>query len=876
MATDIWKNPLKDIADPFGSMHKLAEDSAEVPFAEQMAATATASDFAEAYHVVLTTLSCAAKFSCGGEADELLSMESDAIAATEKNVSLFDAGIAYCRGRNTAVQDSAKKNAWQKCQTHLSNWKTAFADAPAAVAAAIAVDKRLHDIRTPLSVDEAIAIVQKAGIARTESLTEIVRWYLVDIRQKYRKDLEVKATQVTCGRCQRKHDEGSECPYCRQATGSLEEAEKALREKKWSTAAQKAKDVLSIWSDDARAHRIEEEANKGIEAEKAALAAVRSAETAIRNSLSAGNIDEAEAKATEASILPGFDSAKWQAEIKKAKVEENRRQEIGSAREKFEDALLTGDWKEAEKAGRERARLGDGTTDDWIAAIRKARENRKIVLEKGCSDSLASFDKAFPTRLDEADAALNSATKAFTALKAEFRNSPEVPKTERGILERTRKLNSKRRELLVENLGAVRNLEAMGSETGEPVIILAWNPASGGTQASRWRVFRRGVEPGLPKHQLADVTEPRFRDQQDLKLGEIYEYSVVPLVEVSGKWESGGQKAVAISRPVFCSSPLPEGAFKGMGEGIEGKAGVVTLQWSLPEGLSPKASYKVRLSRGDGKIKDRDVTAENGHFEDVDVSVGAAYDYSLGFQLNGRDMGESRIRVPVAKVSMPPPVGAISFGRLGGALLARWAWPEGLETCLWSVSEKRPMSPDDLPKTARRRVSRKTYDEKGGILPMALPECSACWLSVWGVRTFGTHEFISRVTSVPMGETVLEYELETRARSLFSKRKPARLVLRSSGGVLPEIEIRAAKKRNEVLSRRSGRVVILIPAGEYLPEMSIPLEGPEPSGAAGVGSPDSRIVFKGPVSSGEFVRIYLSHPEAENCKVKHPSDFEVK
>ena len=321
MAIEKWQAPLNEIADPFG-MKKLAEDSGEVAFAEQLSAVAAAPDFAAAYKDVLLALSNASKFREAEEADFLLGVGDAAVIDSERNVRLLNAGVDYCRGRNNAAQSSAKKNAWQKCQTHLSNWSQAFSSSTESLAAALLVDKTLHENKGPISVDEALNVIRKTvGLSELETLPEIVRWYLFEIRQKYRKDIVIKAEQVECPKCHGKHDEGAECTHCQRAEKTLGEAKKALSAKRWKDAEDKANEVLGIWKSNADAIEIRDKASSGAEAErKAAEEEVKKANAAIQKALDSGDFRSARNRVDETARrnLPGFKADEWRQKISQA------------------------------------------------------------------------------------------------------------------------------------------------------------------------------------------------------------------------------------------------------------------------------------------------------------------------------------------------------------------------------------------------------------------------------------------------------------------------------------------------------------------------------------------------------------------------------
>lgn len=871
MASEKWQAPLNEIADPFG-MRKLSEDTAEVAFAEQLSTVAVAPEFAAAYRDVLLALANAAKFQMAEEADFLLAEGDAAVIDTERNVRLLNAGVDYCRGRNNAAKDSAKKNVWQKCQTHLSNWSQAFSASTESLAAALVIDKILHDNKGPISVDEALDIIRKkVGLAALETLPDIVRWYLLDIRRKYRKDIEIKAARIECPKCGSKHDEGVECEHCRRAEAALRAARKALDSKRWPEAESKAKEVQGIWRDSAEAAEIREKARAGAEEERKAADAIASANASIQAALKAEDLEMAEICLKSASVLPGFDTAKWSLKIREARTEKERRerqekesreriQKIADAKRRYEDAISAGAWDEAERVSRERVKLGDGSVEQYRKEISDAKKYCRDALEKSCRDALFGFEKNFPNNLDVASAALDSAEKAAEALEREARASSVLASTRRGIKAGRAKIVERKRELAIADLRQVQSLSAVGSTDGRPVVVVSWRPASAGTKAVKWQLRRR-EKGGDAKVCGVSVDDLSFRDET-AKLGVEYEYGVIPMVEVEPepgkKIFKANEKAEVWSAPAVCLAPLPKDALIGVGQGMDGVGGIATLQWRMPEGLQASVPHRFLLSRGDGKFTNKDVSSFNCVFEDSDVSVGATLVYTLRFELCGRDMGTAHANVVVKKVQPPSPVGKFSFRRSAqGGVLVRWEWPEGLDSCLWGVSEHEAAKPGDIARIAQRRVSKAVFDEKGGVSPVVPPNGVPCWLTVFGIRTFGDREFFSAGRSIPLRETVLEYVVETHPGGVFSKRKPAMIVMRSSTGYFPDMEIRGGKTRAEVLSRRGGRIVDRLA---------------QESSSANV----KRVVLDGKVPLGEFVRVYLVHADTENCKLIHPSEFEVR
>ncbi len=574
---------------------------------------------------------------------------------------------------------------------------------------------------------------------------------------------------------------------------------------------------------------------------------------------------EAERKRAEAEAEEKRKRAEAEAEEKRKRAEaeaERKRLEhvaaVEAASAHYVAAIHAGDWDGAEKAAQERAKLGDGSTEKWRVEIAKEKQSRRQKLEDHCKKAIECLATVFQNNFEEADAALEKAESALAALEREFRSSQEVVRTRTGIKSARQKLADKKRDMAISSLGKAGALSVTGSRDGSPIVV-SWKPAAGGTTATKWRIRRR--ERGGAAKVVASVETHSFRDETT-RLGIEYEYGVAPSMELDmpsgGKTLFANDDAEVWSEPVARRKPMSKDSFTGTGQGMDGFGGIVTLQWKMPEGMSFDVPHRFFLSRGDNKISSKDVTSFHGSFSDPDVSVGASLDYALSFELCGMDMGTSRIHVDVEKMSPPPSIGRFSFRRSPqGTLLVGWEWPNGLDLCLWGVSDREARKPEDIAKTARRHVSKAVFDEKGGVAPVVPPGGAPCWLTVFGIRSFGDREFFSSGKSIPLRETRLDYIVENHQGGFLSKRKPAVLVIRSSTGYFPDMEVRAGRSRTEVLSRRGGRIADNI--------------GQESSSAS-----EKRIVLDGNVHPGEFVRLYLSHADAENCKLNHPVDFEVK
>ncbi|MBP5510345.1 MAG: hypothetical protein J6Z49_05455 [Kiritimatiellae bacterium] len=795
---------------------------------------------------------------------DVLDLKNGEVAQKVKE-AFAEEGIKIIKCLNGPWKKSKEKNAaGEKLKSLNGQWCGLFStsESLSEFAFYLNMDDILCDKRT-LSLDDAMQYLKgKSCCVGTEDERRFVAWYLNVVRVKYRHDLTLKVAQVACPKGHGKHDEGVECPQCREAEDALEAAKRALKEKNWAEAKAKASKVSEIWPDNAEAKQICEkvtqmldDANQEIQVALGDAAAEGKGFSKVRDKV----------KETAGRNLPGFDAVEWRRKIDEAEEKAKRKRKerevqecadkIAALKKNFKEALVAWEWDKAREIGRELANLGEGTIADWDAEVDAERKNRRAELEKARDGALAAFTEALAHQdTTGAEEALTKAKDTQDTLRKEF-GSPSSPR----ISNAEKALADKKRELLIEGLRKVESLTAKGSTDGPPVIIVSWKPTSGGTAAAKWRILRR--EKGASgKGVMVDELNASMMSHTDrgreLKIGVEYEYGIVPMVEIDKKFREN-EKAIVWSNPAVCLVELPDGSFSGTGQGMDGAGGIVTLKWTMPEGLSAGVPYRFLLSRGDGKISNKDVTSFSGVFEDADVSVGASFDYSLRFEFFGRDMGTSKISVEVRKVPPPPTVGRITFGRTAsGALLVKWDWPDGLDSCIWGVSDAKACSPSDIPKISRHHVSRARYAEKGGVLAKPLDGGGPCWISVFGVRSFGDRDFCSAGRSAPLWETKLTYDIETHPGGLFSKRKPAFLVIKTSTGYIPELDVRASRIRADVLSPRGGRSAIRTESE--------------------TGMPEKRILLDGIVRPGEFVGVFLVHADAENCRLHPPSEFEVQ
>jgi len=865
MTTVQWQTPLVDFVDPT-KLPSLAADNGEVEFAANVASASSMSNFVTAYAKILDVISEDAKISQHLVREKLnltlqLLKKSDGWKNVDANSRIFKSISVYIKsflsngGRSNLT--SEKRMAWQKCQTHFSAWQGAYSSSPQELIAAIEVDAVLFSQKGPISVEAAIDYVKKHGIAASNILPEIVEWYLTVIRSTHRKDIILEIKQVLCPRCGSKHAEGATCSHCSRAETLLKDAQAALAAKRWPDAIDKANEIFLIWNNCSEANDIIEKARMGEERERKQKEAE---EERKRLALEAERKRKAEEEERKRLALEAEQRRRAEEAERKRKERETA---IAAAKKRYDDAILYRNWALAEQIAQERSALGDGTIVGWQSDIRACQKKRREMLEDECKKALEKFDGIFSEKPEEAQDILLVVAKNLSALEAEFKDSIVVNTTRKGITTRREKLKKEENNRRIGELHNIEGLKAAGTQDGIPMVTLSWTPAASGTKADKWRVLRRERGNNASRQEkIAEVASPSFIDKDaSLKIGVEYEYGILPLVEVEiapnrKELKANDKMEPVWSSAVVCLIRLPADVLKGKGEGIDKVGGIVSLWWKLPPGIPENIPRKITISRSDGGLGERDVTAKEGHFDDVEVIVGHTYEYRLRVFLNGHDIGTSLHEITVEKVTLPPKVSDFSLRRQGGSLVVRWKWPEGLDACLWGVSECKANSPEELPRTSRRMVSRDIYEREGGVRPIVLPGGRSCWITVFGERAFGEREIFSSGEGFPISETVLNYSIENHPGSLFSKRKPAWLVIHSSTGYIPELEIRAGKNRSEVHSRHGGRLAL--------------------STGQETGKNEKRIVLDGVVAPGEFVQLYLVRPEVVNCKLIHPYEFEVK
>lgn len=276
----------------------------------------------------------------------------------------------------------------------------------------------------------------------------------------------------------------------------------------------------------------------------------------------------------------------------------------------------------------------------------------------------------------------------------------------------------------------------------------------------------------------------------------------------------------------------------------------MSLEWTLPAGLGhgcKNMELTLQRSGGGSVVADEPVAERLGRWEDDrKIRVGGEYEYTLQLKLFGKPMGSSRVRVAVKKLQPPSGVSGLRLGRSAtGKLEAQWDWPVDVESCIWGTAVREPRQIADLPKTRCYRLRRPM----NGRSVVTLPESGGGeqWLAVFGVRGKDEHVMASPPVVLCISKTTLGYHVE--GGGLFGRKKP-QLVLESSTGAYPELEIRVGTLV-EVLGRE----------GRVLGNPQWTASGRQPNGGWKKSCP-----LDG-VRKHEHVRVFLVHPERENCEM---------
>ena len=367
----------------------------------------------------------------------------------------------------------------------------------------------------------------------------------------------------------------------------------------------------------------------------------------------------------------------------------------------------------------------------------------------------------------------------------------------------------------------------------------------------------------VEKTTFTDSRENRKLGEDNLKIGVEYEYGIVPLVEIEisqGRKElKSNEKAIVWSPPATCFAKLPIDVLKGKGEGEAGSWGLVTLAWKLPVGLERGCSnMKLTLTRN-GVVMLDDATRYNGYWEDNNVSVGKSYDYTLSLEILGMPMGVSHKRVNVEKLQPPPQLSELTLKRsASGTMEAQWDWPSGVDSCIWGTAKYQPKSLDDLASNKRYRLQCPKYCKSIVTLP-SINEGEQ-WIAVFGVRGVSGHEIASAPIVLCISKTLLRYKtIGGRVFGVFGRKIVSQLLVESSTGFFPEIEIRVGDKY-DVLSGE-GRIV------------------PNPAWSSvedqGNGWWKKTCPLDGVARKHEYIKIFLKNPEKCNCDIS-PEKCEVR
>ena len=854
MALDTWKAPLEDLVDPT-KLANLAANDGDIPFVGNLAAASSCPNFAEAYRHVMMAISQHEKFKTTKKNAEQCSLDENGWNLGPVNEQIFADTSKYIKSLLSSKSkdlSSEKKTAWQKAQTHLSAWNGAFSAHQAELAAAIIADLTLFANHGPITVAEAVELVMKRGGRLPDSLPEIVRWYLFDIRKKYRKDIEIKAVQVECPKCHRQHDEGATCSHCQRIQKVLEEAQAAERKGDWATAKAKAEEVQTIWKGDSDAERIIEVAKAALQKIEEDKEKVRLAEGKIRDALGKNppDIDKAWASWKEARGLNGFTASKWEDKIRQKEEEKKRLERVAEKMREFDAAWGNQEWEKAKRIGRELAALGEKSESYWNSQVEQHKQTLQKDLGKTRDGALVAFAAALG-RNDVAGARgeLEKAKDAQGKLHAQFGALVTVPK----IAEAEKKLAELERRLTVDGLKPVRDLAVVGSQDGTPQVTVSWQAAGEGTPAAKWRVLRRKKGEASKGEPLEDVRNPAYMDRGErmrLNIGVEYEYGIVPLAEVAG---SGGQKilkanekAIAWSAAAVCKTKLAPDALQGRGEGELGHWGFVNLSWRLPAGLDVReGNIHLKLSRGDGRFQDKDVTAQ-GEFQDDAVEVGQRMEYTLALYIVGQESGRSTKQVSVEATRPPDPVQGLSAKRLtNGTWLTTWIWPHGVERVLLVRSATGNVVPKDVESTPDAQiVTRQDYERRHGIevrLPSGMSR-----ITVFSFKEMpGRRKRYSQGAGIEVVIRVEEITCEIVAHSggLFRKEFPTEIFVRSGNGELPALVIVAG---NGCRPQRASD-------GQKVGEIQA---GPMPTGDKAATNVAANI----PV---EYIRVFLANPETD-------------
>lgn len=869
-----WKQAFEETCDPM-KLKAIAAKATEVEAWVNFAACAGAPTIGEACRALFAELG-GQRFKRDEMANGLAERTGlEVLQSKDECLMVLEAAAEAILRRKNAAKSAEKADVLKDIAAYCNLWKTVFSDDGEAkgILAAGMVDEALRGQHGPMAVADAVRAVKRSPAASgwpygDGELQDITQWYLATIRVKYRKDFELTRSQEKCGKCGEMKPEGEACGRCAEAERALERARSAEKSGDWNRARTEAGEVLKIWPGDGEAKRIEAAAAAALAAAREAEGKVRAAEKALEAALGKTPPDTEEARrlADGAKDLPGFDGRKWEKKISDAEEAVRRAAALGAAEEKFRGALRRGAWAEAEEYAADVARLGGDSTGESRKKIAAAKAERQTALASDCDEELKKAEGgvsgASPSAetLDAAAKALAAAKEGHAALRKEFPRAKELENFAARIRDAERKLKEAESAAAVRSLRPAEGLSASGSSSGAPSVTVAWRAGRGGKAPSGWEVRRREKGGADEKVVSPFTTGTEFRDEgSGLKLATWYEYGVAPVLSKDDGRRVVADKARTWSAAAGCSAKLDPAALKGRGEGEPGAWGRADLTWTLPAGLERgSGNMKLTLRRKGGAAED--VTGKGGHWEDKGVSVGTTYEYTLELAVFGKPAGQSTVQVEVKKLAPPPAVADLRLGRAANGMPeARWTWPAGLETCIWGVTGREPKTLADLPRECRTRLGRPSSARSA--VRLARVPSGEQWLAVFGVRGAAGTEVGSPPKCLRIDKAQVTYSVE--GGGLFGWGQPCQLLVKSTLGTFPDLEVRAGT-RSEVLNRE-GRVL-------EIPSWTM-------EKCKGGGGWAWRCSLEGLAEKGEHVRLFLIHPERQNCEIRHPrklGDSEVR
>ena len=274
MASEPWKTLLVAIVDPL-ALQKWAKQASDADIPLSLVKVASAESFGESYLNLLEALGKTPKFSEAAIARDLFEKGESAILDSQVNKDVLAAAVAFCKIRNNkSGLPAAKKEAWGKCQRHIADWLSAFSFDAERLQTAIEIDRFFHAITGSVSIEDAVQQFMTESFGDPlPDLGDIVQWYFIDIRVKYRKNIQLKAAQVVCSNCGKKYDQGGECPHCKRAAEEaerkrIEEEKRRKEEEKERERQRKIAEAEERKRREDERRRLEEEAKRKAAAER--------------------------------------------------------------------------------------------------------------------------------------------------------------------------------------------------------------------------------------------------------------------------------------------------------------------------------------------------------------------------------------------------------------------------------------------------------------------------------------------------------------------------------------------------------------------------------------------------------------------------------